>query len=65
VKATKLTAELLPLITIILVIVMGTSVSVEAGSVTITDVNIDPLPPTELEPFTIYTLIDFDSIAYP
>lgn len=64
-KATKLTAESLPLITIALVIVMATSVSVEAGPVTITDVTIDPPLPMESAPITINTFIHFNSIAYP
>lgn len=64
-KATKLTSELLHLITIVLTVVITTSASVEAGSITITDVSRDPLLPTVFDSITIKTFIDFDLIAYP
>ena len=64
-KATKLTSELLRLIAIALAVVITTSVSIEAGSITITDVTTDPLLPTVFDSITIETFIDFDLIAYP
>ena len=64
-KATKLTSELLRLITIVLTVVITTSASVEAGSITITDVSRDPLLPTVFDSITIKTFIDFNLIAYP
>jgi len=64
-KATKLTSELLRLITIVLTVVITTSASVEAGSITITDVSRDPLLPTVFDSITIKTFIDFDLIAHP
>ncbi len=64
-KATKLTSELLRLITIVLTVVITASASVQAVSLTITDVSRDPLLPTVFDSITIKTFIDFDLIAYP
>lgn len=64
-KATKLTSKSLRSITMVLTVVIITSASVEAGSITITDVSRDPLLPTVFDSITIKTFIDFDLIAYP
>lgn len=64
-KATKLTYKLLPLIIIVPAIVLATNSSVEGGGVTITDVAIDPILPTESDPITINTFGEIDIINYP
>jgi len=64
-NSTKLTSKSLRSITMVLTVAIITSASVEAGSITITDVSPDPLLPTVFDSITITTFIDFDSIAYP
>ena len=64
-KTTKLTYKLLPLITIFLAIVFAAKPTAKAGLVTITDVVIEPIVPTESEPITINTFAEVDVVGYP